>query len=57
PCLLSEEEIDVKEPLRRGAYAAELKTLIAETIARKPQGHRLAEGKKEKGRPFSQVGG
>jgi len=57
PCLLSEEEIDIKEPLRRGASISELKSLIEETIARKPERHRLAEGKKQKGRPFSQVGG
>ena len=56
-CLLSEEEIDIKEPLRRGASASELKNLIEKTIASKPEGHRLAEGKKQKGRPFSQVGG
>ena len=57
PCLLSEEEIDMRESLRRGASAAELKDLISEAIARKPQGHKLAEGNKRKGRPFSQVGG
>jgi cyclic pyranopterin phosphate synthase len=57
PCLLSEEEIDLREPLRRGASAAELKCLIEEAIARKPQRHHLAEGSAHKGRPFSQVGG
>ena len=57
PCLLSEEEIDLKEPLRGGASVLELKNLIEKAIASKPQGHRLAEGKREKGRPFSQVGG
>jgi cyclic pyranopterin phosphate synthase len=57
PCLLSEEEIDLREPLRSGAAAAQLKTLIAEAIALKPQGHKLSEGVKHKGRPFSQVGG
>lgn len=57
PCLLSEEEIDVKESLRSGASAAEIKSLIEKTIAAKPAGHRLAEGKKRNGRPFSQVGG
>jgi len=56
-CLLSEEEIDLREPLRRGASAEELKNLIEEAIARKPLGHQLAEGIRHKGRPFSQVGG
>jgi cyclic pyranopterin phosphate synthase len=57
PCLLSEEEIDLREPLRSGASAAELKELIEEATARKPLGHHLAEGNKRQGRPFSQVGG
>jgi cyclic pyranopterin phosphate synthase len=57
PCLLSEEEIDLRESLRRGASAAELKNLISEAIARKPRGHNLAEGTRHRGRPFSQVGG
>jgi cyclic pyranopterin phosphate synthase len=57
PCLLSEEEIDIKEPLRHGASVSELKSLIEKTIASKPKGHRLSEGRKQKGRPFSQVGG
>ncbi len=57
PCLLSEEEIDLKEPLRSGASVLELKKLIEKAIASKPKGHHLAEGKKQKGRPFSQVGG
>jgi len=57
PCLLSEEEIDLKEPLRNGASALELKELIEKAIASKPEGHHLAEGKKRNGRPFSQVGG
>jgi cyclic pyranopterin phosphate synthase len=57
PCLLSEDEIDVREALRSGASAAELKALLQQAIARKPQGHSLAEGSRKKGRPFSQVGG
>ena len=57
PCLLSEDEIDLKAPLRGGAPMEELKKLIARAIATKPKGHRLAEGTRPKGRPFSQVGG
>ncbi len=57
PCLLSEDEIDLRESLRRGAPVAELKNLIEEAIARKPLGHKLDEGGKHRGRPFSQVGG
>jgi len=56
-CLLNEEEIDLKEPLRSGASIAELKTLIENAIARKPKSHNLAGENGHKGRPFSQVGG
>ncbi len=57
PCLLSEVEIDLKEPLRSGAPVDELKKLISQAIADKPKGHHLANGYRHKGRPFSQVGG
>jgi cyclic pyranopterin phosphate synthase len=57
PCLLNESEIDLREALRSGASADELKGLIEKAIAGKPQGHHLADGAKHKGRPFSQVGG
>ena len=56
-CLLNEDEIDLREPLRSGASVEELKTLIAKATAAKPQGHHLADGNIHKGRPFSQVGG
>ena len=57
PCLLNESEIDLREPLRSGASADELKSLIEKAIAGKPQGHHLADGTRHQGRPFSQVGG
>jgi len=57
PCLLNNDEVDLKEPLRSGAPIEELKKLIARAIAGKPKGHHLAEGTGRKGRPFSQVGG
>ena len=56
-CLLCEDEIDLREPLRNGASIEELKTLIAGAIARKPKGHNLGQEGNHKGRPFSQVGG
>jgi len=57
PCLLSEDEIDLKQPLRSGISSAGLKGLIEEAVARKPLHHHLAEGYVPKHRPFSQVGG
>jgi cyclic pyranopterin phosphate synthase len=57
PCLLSDYEIDLKQPLRRGVSSAGLKKLIEEAVANKPLRHQLAEGHVPKKRPFSQVGG
>jgi cyclic pyranopterin phosphate synthase len=57
PCLLSENEIDLKQPLRHGASQAELKKLIEYAVASKPQQHHLAEGRAAKRRPMSHVGG
>ena len=57
PCLLSDEEIDMKQPLRSGISAAGLKQLIEEAVARKPLRHHLAEGYRPEGRPMTQVGG
>lgn len=56
-CLLSEDEIDLKQPLRSGISSAGLKRLIEEAVARKPLRHHLSEGLVPRDRPFSQVGG
>ncbi len=57
PCLMSDYEVDLKEPLRSGADAEGLKKLIEEAVANKPQQHHIAEGEVPRQRPFSQVGG
>ena len=57
PCLLSDYEVDLKQPLRSGISLAGLKKLIEEAVAGKPQRHQLAKGYVPKQRPFSQVGG
>jgi len=44
PCLFSEEEIDLREPLRQGATADDIKRLIREAASCKPEGHRLEKG-------------
>jgi len=56
-CLLAEDEIDLKQPLRDGISSVGLKQLIEEAVASKPERHRLDEGYIPKDRPFSQVGG
>ncbi len=57
PCLLSDYEVDLKQPLRGGISLGGLRKLIKQAVANKPQRHQLAEGSVPKRRPFSQVGG
>ncbi|MFC1961889.1 GTP 3',8-cyclase MoaA [Chloroflexota bacterium] len=57
PCLLSEQEMNLRHLLRRGASPSELEAAIKEAIASKPQGHNLARGTVPRNRPYSQVGG
>ncbi|MFC1902692.1 GTP 3',8-cyclase MoaA [Chloroflexota bacterium] len=57
PCLLAEDEVDLREPLRNGVSSDGLKQLIEEAVAKKPLQHHLADGCVPKDRPFSQVGG
>jgi len=57
PCLLSEREIDLCQPLRQGISAEELKKLIKRAVESKPRQHKLAQGCVPQDRPFSQVGG
>lgn len=56
-CLLGEEEIDLRQALREGVSADELKALIKNGVASKPLRHQLARGHVPRDRPFSQVGG
>ena len=56
-CLLSEEEIDLKQSLRNGVSSAELEQLIEAAAFQKPLRHHMADGKIPKDRPFCQVGG
>ncbi len=57
PCLLSKEETDLRQPLRDGKSAEEIKGLIKEAASNKPIGHKLADGYVPRTRPYSQVGG
>jgi cyclic pyranopterin phosphate synthase len=42
-CLLSDQETDLREPLRSGVSDAEIKELIVATILDKPKGHGISE--------------
>ncbi|WP_448600947.1 GTP 3',8-cyclase MoaA [Thermoflexus hugenholtzii] len=56
-CLLRDDEVDLREPLRSGASDEELKALIRSAIWRKPWGHGLPEGVIPMARVMSQIGG
>ena len=57
PCLLSDQEIDLRTPLREGADADTIKSLIVEGINRKPMRHHLDEHVHPEGRAMSEIGG
>lgn len=43
PCLLSDEGVDLKQPLRSGVSSHEIKRLILQAVALKPERHHLCE--------------
>ena len=57
PCLLSDKEIVLREPLRQGATREEISRLIEEAVASKPKAHRLADGSTPESRNMAQIGG
>ncbi|WP_371361506.1 GTP 3',8-cyclase [Sporomusa rhizae] len=59
PCLLSNQEIDVRSALRNGATDEQIAELFYSAIAEKPQGHTLAKSQPDKRffRKMSQIGG
>ena len=57
PCLLSDQEIDLRAPLRQGADAAEIKRLILKAIESKPVQHHLNEHQMQENRVMSEIGG
>ncbi|MDA8188642.1 MAG: GTP 3',8-cyclase MoaA [Dehalococcoidales bacterium] len=57
PCLLWEDEIDLRTPLREGATLEDVKGLLTHAAAIKPEGHRLSERIVPVGRVMSEIGG
>lgn len=57
PCLMSDGELSLRDPMRGGATDEELRDLILHVVAHKPERHYLAEGQKVTGRGMSQIGG
>jgi cyclic pyranopterin phosphate synthase len=57
PCLLDDDEVDLKGPLRHGADIKELEHLILEAATRKQQQHHLGENGAPDKRQMRQIGG
>jgi cyclic pyranopterin phosphate synthase len=57
PCLLAEDEIDLKGPLRNNASMQELKRLILKAVASKPEHHHLGANAVPVDQKMSQIGG
>jgi len=57
PCLLSDSEVDLRQPLRSGASPRKLKNVINGAIKAKPRQHELDRGQGSGKRMMSQVGG
>jgi cyclic pyranopterin phosphate synthase len=58
PCLMAEDEIDLRTPLRNNASTEELKRFILKALASKPEHHHLEGGSvRVVKRKMSQIGG
>ena len=57
PCLLDDDEVDIRDPLRRGATVAELAEIIQSAAAVKRAQHHLSEGNMPSARSMRQIGG
>jgi cyclic pyranopterin phosphate synthase len=57
PCLLSDQEIDLRTPLRQGADVVQIKTLLLKGIESKPLHHHLDEWRRPENRVMSEIGG
>ena len=57
PCLLRDDEVDLKAALRNGANNEELEALMIKTAAMKQERHQLAENISIQGRNMRQIGG
>ncbi len=57
PCLLADEETDLRAVLRRGASMEEIQDLLRQAIRAKPKGHQLQQHILPTGRMMSEIGG
>jgi len=57
PCLMSDDELDLRPALRAGADLEAVKEMLIQAIRRKPERHRLEEAQAPQGRTMSEIGG
>ena len=57
PCLLDDDEIDIKKALRSNVSDEELRSLIERAVTIKRERHHLNEGEQAPERPMRQIGG
>jgi cyclic pyranopterin phosphate synthase len=57
PCLLDDDEINIREPLRRGATIEELAEIIQSAAVLKREQHHLSNGSIPSARSMRQIGG
>jgi len=57
PCLLDNDEVDLREALRNGASDDDLRALIQQAVAIKREQHHLSDGYIPEGRTMRQIGG
>jgi cyclic pyranopterin phosphate synthase len=57
PCLLTDQEVNLKETLRRGGSDDEVRQRILEALDSKPDAHHLGDGNRPKWRKMAQIGG
>jgi cyclic pyranopterin phosphate synthase len=57
PCLMSDEELDLRPALRAGADLEAVKEMLIQAIRHKPERHRLDQAQAPQGRTMSEIGG
>jgi cyclic pyranopterin phosphate synthase len=57
PCLLTDQEVDLKETLRRGGSDDDLRQRILAALDSKPDAHHLGDGNRPHRRKMAQIGG
>jgi len=57
PCLLTDHEVDLKAPLRRGCSDRELREQVLAALHTKPDAHHLRDGNRPRWRRMIQIGG